>query len=113
VGAAGAVEAFAIVHGVGDPHGVLYLKRVVVAQPGFGLGGAFLSRVLDEAVGALSAHRFWLDCFADNARAQRAYAKLGFAREGLLREAYRLPDGTRKDLVVMALLKTEWQAKRS
>ena len=85
----------------------------VAARPGRGLGVAFLSLLLDEAFGELKAHRFWLDCFADNARAQRAYGKLGFAREGVLREAYRLPDGSRKDLVVMGLLKPEWEARRT
>ena len=112
LGATGAIEAFAILRGLDHAHGALYLKRVVAARPGRGIGVAFLSLVLDEAFGALRAHRVWLDCFADNARAQRAYGKLGFAREGVLREAYGLPDGTRKDLVVMGLLKPEWEALR-
>ena len=38
-----------------------------------------------------AAHRFWLDCFADNARAQSVYEKLGFTRDGVLREAYLAP----------------------
>ena len=77
VGAAGAVEAFAILRGLGDAHANLYLKRVAVARPGQGLGTAFLSLVLDEAFGRMGAERFYLDCFADNARAQAAYLKLG------------------------------------
>src|SRR5277367_958173 len=40
VGESGAVEAFAIVRGIGDPHANLYLKRVAVACPGQGLGTA-------------------------------------------------------------------------
>ena len=95
VGESGAVEAFAILRGLGDPHLNLYLKRVAVARPGQGLGTAFLSLVLDEAFGPLGAERFYLDCFADNARAQRSYEKLGFTRDGVLRQAYRLADGTR------------------
>ncbi len=112
IGAGGAVEAFAILRDVGEPHGNLYLKRVAVARPGRGLGTAFLALALDEAFGPLGANRFHLDCFADNERAQRAYRKLGFSRDGILREAYRLPDGTRKDLVMMAILKSEWEARR-
>jgi diamine N-acetyltransferase len=108
-GAGGAVEAFAILSGVGDPHGNLYLKRVGVARPGEGVGTAFLGFVLDEAFGRLGAERVSLDCFADNYRAQSAYRKLGFAQEGILRQAYRLPDGSRRDLVLMALLKSERQ----
>jgi RimJ/RimL family protein N-acetyltransferase len=108
----GAVMAFAILRGLGDPHANLYLKRIAVARPGQGLGTAFLSLVLDEAFGPMEAERFHLDCFADNLRAQRSYEKLGFTRDGVMRKAYRLSDGTRADLVMMALLKSEWEARR-
>ena len=111
VGESGAIEAFAILRGVGDPHANLYLKRVAVACPDRGVGTAFLSLVLDEAFGPMGAERFHLDCFADNARAQRAYAKLGLSRDGVLRQAYRLAGGTRADLVMMAILKSEWKAR--
>lgn len=112
VGESGAVEAFAILRGLGDAHLNLYLKRVAVARPGQGLGAAFLSLVLNEAFGPMGAERFHLDCFADNVRAQRAYAKLGFSRDGVLRQAYRLTDGTRADLVMMAILKSEWETRK-
>jgi ribosomal protein S18 acetylase RimI-like enzyme len=111
VGETGAITAFAIVRGLGDPHANLYLKRIAAAQPGQGLGTAFLSLVLDEAFGPMGAERFHLDCFADNVRAQRSYEKLGFTRDGLMRKAYRLANGTRADLVMMAILKSEWEAR--
>ncbi len=110
--ARGEPVAFAILTGVGDRHDNLYLKQIAAAPPGQGLGTALLAGLLDEAFGSLGAWRFWLDCFAGNARAQRSYEKLGFRRDGVLREAYRLPDGTRRDLVLMALLKPEWTARR-
>jgi ribosomal protein S18 acetylase RimI-like enzyme len=113
IGAGGAVEAFAILRGLGDVHANLYLKRVAVARPGQGLGTTFLSLVLDEAFGPMRAERFYLDCFADNARAQRVYRKLGMSRDGVLRQAYRLGDGTRTDLIMMAILKSEWEGRRS
>jgi RimJ/RimL family protein N-acetyltransferase len=112
VGESGAVEAFAVLRGLGDPHLNLYLKRIAVARPGQGVGTAFLSLVLDEAFGPMGAERFHLDCFTDNVRAQRAYTKLGFTRDGVLRKAYRQADGTRTDLVMMAILKSEWEARR-
>ena len=112
IGQSGAIEAFAVLRGLGDPHLNLYLKRIAVALPGLGLGTAFLSLVLDEAFGTMGAERFHLDCFADNLRAQRAYEKLGFTRDGVLRQAYRLADGTRADLVMMAILKSEWEGRR-
>jgi ribosomal protein S18 acetylase RimI-like enzyme len=112
VGQSGEIEAFAILRGLGDPHLNLYLRRVAVARPGQGLGTAFLSLVLDEAFGPMGAERFHLDCFADNLRAQRSYEKLGFTRDGVMRQAYRRADGTRADLVMMAILKSEWEARR-
>jgi ribosomal protein S18 acetylase RimI-like enzyme len=112
VGETGAIEAFAILRGLGDAHANLYLKRVAVARPGQGVGTAFLSLVLDEAFGPMGAERFYLDCFADNARAQAAYQKLGMSRDGVLRQAYRLGDGTRADLVMMSILKGEWEGRQ-
>ena len=112
VGQSGEIEAFAILRGLGDPHLNLYLRRVAVARPDQGLGTAFLSLVLDEAFGPMGAERFHLDCFADNLRAQRSYEKLGFTRDGVMRQAYRRADGTRADLVMMAILKSEWEARR-
>jgi ribosomal protein S18 acetylase RimI-like enzyme len=111
VGESGAIEAFAILRGLGDPQLNLYLKRIAVAHPGLGVGTAFLGLVLDEAFQRLGAERFHLDCFADNVRAQRSYEKLGFTRGGVMRKAYRLDNGTRTDLVMMAILKSEWETR--
>jgi ribosomal protein S18 acetylase RimI-like enzyme len=105
------VEGFAILSRVGDAHGNLYLKRIAVSRPDEGTGTAFLGLVLDQAFGPLGAERVFLDCFVDNARAQHAYEKLGFTRDGVLRKAYRRSDGTRADLVLMALLKSEWERR--
>lgn len=107
-GADGAILAFAILRDLEDAHGNLYLKRIAVARPDEGLGGAFLPLVVAWAFARTGAYRFWLDCFADNARAQRVYEKLGFSRDGVLRQAYRAPDGRRVDLTMMALTRPEW-----
>lgn len=112
VDADGQTLAFAILSELGDPHGNVYLKRIAAVRPGAGIGTGFLAQILDETFDTLGAWRFHLDCFADNVRAQRAYAKLGFSRDGVLRQAYRKPDGTRTDLVLMALLKPEWLARK-
>jgi RimJ/RimL family protein N-acetyltransferase len=111
VGQSGEIQAFAVLRGIGDPQLNLYLKRIAVVRPGEGLGTAFLSLVLDEAFRSIGAERFHLDCFADNLRAQRSYEKLGFTRDGVMRQAYRLADGTRADLVMMAILKSEWEGR--
>ena len=106
--AGGEVIAFAILRDLDDPHGNLYLKRVAVARPDQGVGGAFLKRVVDWAFNSVAAHRFWLDCFSHNARAQRVYEKLGFTCDGVLREAYLGVDGVRRDLTMMALTRPQW-----
>ncbi len=113
VGPRGEALAFAILTGLADPHGNLYLERVAAARPGEGIGTAFLSLVLDEAFGPMGAWRFFLDRFVDNLRAQAAYSKLGFSRDGILREAYRQSDGRRADQVLMSLLNNEWRGRKA
>jgi RimJ/RimL family protein N-acetyltransferase len=111
VGERAGVEAFAILRDLADPHGNIYLQRIAVAAPGRGDGAAFLTALIDWAFAETAAHRFHLDCFDDNFRAQAMYAKLGFSRDGLLREAYLAPDGRRRDLVLMALTRPEWLSR--
>lgn len=105
--------AFAILRGLGDFHGNVYLKRIAVARPGEGEGARFLARVLDWTFAQPTPHRFHLDCFDDNFRAQAMYAKLGFTRDGWAREAYLDPAGRRRTLVLMALTRPEWVQRAS
>jgi RimJ/RimL family protein N-acetyltransferase len=105
------VEAFAILRDLDDPHGNVYLKRIAVARPGQGTGADFLALVIERAFETSRAHRFHLDCFDDNLPAQGLYRKLGFSRDGLLREAYLGLDGRRRDLVLMALTRPEWASQ--
>jgi RimJ/RimL family protein N-acetyltransferase len=105
--AGGEVVAFAILRDLNDPHGNRYLKRIAVARPDQGVGSAFLKQVVDWAFDRVGAHRFWLDCLSYNGRAQRVYEKLGFTRDGVLREAYLDADGVRRDLTMMALTRPQ------
>jgi len=57
----------------------------------------------------LNLHRIWLDVFGYNDRAQELYRRLGFSEEGRLRE-HLARDGRRYDVVLMGLLRTEWEA---
>jgi RimJ/RimL family protein N-acetyltransferase len=100
--------AFAILRDLEDIHGNVYLRRIAVAQPGSGDGARFLARVLDWTFAQPLPHRFHLDCFEDNARAQAMYARLGFTRDGVAREAYLDPAGRRRTLILMALTRPEW-----
>ena len=109
--AGGAVVAFAILRGFADRRGDLYLKRVAVARPDEGVGGAFVAQVVDWGFARADAFRFSLDCFVYNARARRVYEKVGFVCEGVLREAYLGADGVRRDLTAMALTRAQWRAR--
>jgi diamine N-acetyltransferase len=108
----GTVRGFAILRGVGDPTGGIYLKRIAIRDPGQGFGSTLLASAIDWAFSLGDCHRFHLDHFVDNVRAHRAYEKCGLRQEGVLREAHRLPDGRFADLVVMAILRPEWEARR-
>jgi RimJ/RimL family protein N-acetyltransferase len=110
VGERDGVEAFAILRDLDDPHGNVYLKRIA-ARPGRGAGPALLRLLIERTFAGTPAHRFYLDCFDDNAPAQTMYERLGFSRDGLLREAYLAPDGRRRDLVLMALTRPQWAAQ--
>ena len=113
VGETGAIEAFAILRGLGDAHANLYLKRVAVARPGQGLGAAFLAPRPRRGVRTDWAPNASISTASPTTPApKRAYLKLGFTRDGVLRKAYRGRDGTRADLVLMAILKSEWEGRR-
>jgi diamine N-acetyltransferase len=105
---AGGRSAFAIIRDIDDAHGNVCLKRIAVTAPGQGVGRGFLTLVIDWVFRETRAYRLWLDVLADNARARHLYLSLGFVEEGRLRKAYRLPDESRIDLILMALLQRDW-----
>ena len=66
----------------------------------------------DFAFETLKLHRLELDVFSFNPRAERAYLKAGFRREGVLRDAV-LDGETYADDILMALLEDEWRALKA
>ena len=99
---------YVILRGLMSFNRCLELKRIVVANPGLGLGRQVLRAILDKAFGELSAHRVWLDVYDDNYRALHVYRLLGFVMEGTLRECIKREDGYHS-LVVMAILESEYR----
>jgi len=67
-----------------------------------GLGRRLIDGALEKARGA-GFVRVELDVYADNARAIALYEKVGFVREGVIRDAV-LVDGEYRDAVAMALV---------
>ena len=107
---ADALEGFAILQPVRDVHEGAKLKRICVTRPGGGFGQPFLAAVIDWVFATTDNDRLWLDVFAHNQRARHAYRRVGLREDGLLRQAYRMPDGTRADRYVMSILRREWRA---
>jgi RimJ/RimL family protein N-acetyltransferase len=77
------------------------------AEWGKGFATDAVRLLLAHGFGPLRLNRIWLHVHADNVAGIRAYEKVGFRREGLLRQA-AARDGVLVDVVVMAVLRSEW-----
>ncbi len=78
---------------------------------GRGYAGEAQRRVVDHAFDDLGLHRLEADTHPDNAASTRSLERLGFSREGLLRERW-LVGGEFSDSVVWGLLASDWRAAR-
>ncbi|UQU66334.1 bifunctional pyridoxamine 5'-phosphate oxidase family protein/GNAT family N-acetyltransferase [Couchioplanes caeruleus] len=68
--------------------------------------------LLERAFDVLEAERVFWYTDIRNERSQRAIARLGASRDGLLRHHRRRPDGTWRDTVVFAVTADEWPGVR-
>jgi diamine N-acetyltransferase len=108
----GATVGFAILCGLNSVNRNIELKRVIVSEPGKGLGREGLRLIVRKAFCEMSAHRLWLDVYEDNERARRVYRALGFVEEGTIREC--IWHGSRfRSLVLMSMLEDEFHALHS
>ena len=82
------------------------------AHWGHGFMHEALTAVVDYAFGPLGLRRLEADIDPRNAASVRAVERLGFVREGLLRERWVVSDEI-SDTVFMGLLAREWQARRA
>jgi RimJ/RimL family protein N-acetyltransferase len=104
-------HGFAVFRGIGQPGGIVELFRIALDRAGGGMGDRFFRALVDHAFHDLGAERLWLDASAENPRAITVYARAGFRLEGTLRAHwYRPALGRPVDLVLMGLLRGEWQA---
>lgn len=76
---------------------------------GKGIGTWATEATRDFAFEELHLHRLELDVYSFNPRAEKAYLKAGFQREGVLRDAIR-DGGQYADDILMSILEGEWKA---
>lgn len=94
-------------------------SRNMRAELGYALASAYwkngymreaLSALLDYAFGTMKLRRLEADVDPRNASSLRILQKLGFSREGLLRERWNV-DGEIQDTAFLGLLAREWRAE--
>ncbi|MGB9522024.1 MAG: GNAT family N-acetyltransferase, partial [Anaerolineales bacterium] len=77
-----------------------------------GCGSDAIKLFLKHCFDTLNLERIFLRVHQTNQRAIRAYQKCGFIQEGLLRRA-EYKNGTYLNVLIMAILKSEWDALQS
>lgn len=85
---------------------------IFIGEKGYwnqGFGTKAIKLILKFGFEDLNLHRIWLQVYETNQRAMRSYEKAGFTSEGKLREAH-YNDGEYVDVIIMSVLKHEWQA---
>lgn len=85
----------------------LQIRIGEVSERGKGYGTEATNQLLLFAFKDLNLHRVYLHVLGDNAAALRMYEKIGFKREGALRQAAYI-DGKYLDVVVMGILREEY-----
>jgi RimJ/RimL family protein N-acetyltransferase len=99
--------------GIDSPDGCATLRRLFVdgRHRRHGVGTAIVCEMLAVAFDELGLHRVEGRVFSSNRGTLALYDKLGFAREGTLRESRRF-DGRYLDTAVISILRREWLANR-
>lgn len=99
--------------GAGGPHrrAVLGISIGEKSCWNRGLGTDAMRLICAYGFDTLNLHRIELEVYAGNSRARHVYERIGFRLEGVRREAH-WAEGAWEDVFVMALLETDWRARR-
>jgi RimJ/RimL family protein N-acetyltransferase len=77
-----------------------------------GYGTEATALMVAYAFETLNLNRVWLHVYETNAYGIKAYEKVGFCKEGVLRqETFR--DGRYVDTIAMGMVRSDWAAKRA
>lgn len=83
-----------------------------MTERGKGIGTWVAETTRDFAFEKLKLHRLELSVYSFNPRAEHTYSKIGFKREGVLRDA--VMDGNKyADNILMSILEDEWKALKT
>ncbi len=77
-----------------------------------GFGADAVKTIAGLGFGELNLEKIWLRVFETNPRAIRCYEKAGFILEGRLRR-HHYQDGHYCDVLIMGLLREEWEASKA
>ena len=105
------IIGFVLLVGLKNKNKSIEFRRIVIKDHGKGYGKLTIKEIKKYCFEKLHCHRLWLDVFEFNQRAIHIYKKLGFYKEGILRECIKTNQGY-KSLVVMSLLKKEYNEKK-
>ncbi len=86
--------------------------RILIGKPGElgkGIGTEATRMVVDWGFTRLNAHRIWLGCNTENIGAIKCYEKVGFKREGVLRDEI-FCHGKYVYAIRMGILENEWKS---
>ena len=89
--------------------------RVLVGDPAYrgrGVGTVMMEKIVEIGFCRLDLHRIELAVFDFNTSAIRCYEKVGFVKEGHLRECRKADDGY-WSFYIMAILRREWESSRN
>jgi RimJ/RimL family protein N-acetyltransferase len=78
---------------------------------GQGYGTEATALLVKHAFETMNLNRVWLHVHEYNQRGMRVYEKVGFKREGVLRQE-NFREGRYWDTITMAILREEWQARQ-
>jgi len=110
--ATGEVLGMTMFHDIDEEHGALGIGHTVLGRPWWrtGVNTEAKLMLLERAFDVLGAERvFWYTDIL-NERSQRAIARLGASRDGLIRRHRKRPDGSWRDSVLFAMTADEWPA---
>lgn len=108
----GAVIGMTMYHDVDEAGRSLGIGHTILGRPWWrtGVNTEAKLMLLQRAFDVLGAERVFWYTDVRNERSQRAIARLGASRDGVIRRHRKRPDGTWRDSVLFAMTADEWPA---